>query len=96
MDYNDGQCVPHGSSCFDDASIWCDGPEDCGATQVCCGNLEQGGSGTYWVDFTCKTAVECGLSSDYVICGSNASVCPPGTVCKQSGSLPQIKYCGQP
>ena len=33
---------------------------------------------------------------EIVICGSNPAACQYGTVCKPSGSLPQIRYCGQP
>jgi hypothetical protein len=96
MDYNDGACVSQFTSCYNDAAIHCDGPEDCAATQVCCGHLEQSGSSAYWTEFTCKSGAECALFSEIVICGSNPAVCLGGTVCKQSGSLPQIKYCGQP
>ncbi|MCK6537690.1 MAG: hypothetical protein L6Q84_32355, partial [Polyangiaceae bacterium] len=86
-------CYTSSQTCYG-ADIKCDGPEDCGSGQICCGTLVQNGGGSgYYTDFSCKNS--CNYAGARVVCGSSPGVCPSGTTCKGSSILPQYKICTQ-
>jgi hypothetical protein len=90
----DVSCKAQTQSCYG-TDMYCDGPEDCGAGQICCGQLIQVGQSQRYDTLKCVNAGQCNYSSDQrVICGDTPSVCSNGTTCKQSSLLPGMKYCG--
>jgi hypothetical protein len=59
------------------ANIRCDGPEDCAAGDICCGDVTFG---------DIVTLAECRktcASPDFVVCGGTSNVCPTGQSCVQ-------------
>jgi hypothetical protein len=85
----EGACATSGSGCT--IAVSCNGPEDCGGGQVCCGTLNSGDK--YFTSMACTSASSCDyMNHKRVICGGSG-VCPGGYVCK---SWMQYKYCGIP
>ena len=83
-------CIPDGTNC-QGTDVFCDGPEDCPGTQVCCGQI---GTGTSYANLMCRNASQCTFQDQrIVVCGGDPSVCPNGTNCQASQFLPQYNVC---
>jgi hypothetical protein len=86
-------CVADGTNCPQAADVYCDGPEDCSGSDVCCGQL---GSGSTYVGTQCRAASECTFAQGrVVVCGSTPSECTGNTSCKPSTLLPPYMVCTQ-
>lgn len=85
----DPQCLPQGTNCFPAIEVFCDGPEDCSGSDVCCGTVIKTGGNENYIDFACKAT--CDARGERVICGESGS-CPMGT-CSDSTLAPGYKEC---
>jgi hypothetical protein len=86
-------CQAKSSSCGG-TEITCNGPEDCGSGQVCCGQI--GATGAF-DQFSCVPSGNCQYTNNQrVICGTAPSSCPSGFVCKTTSYPPGYGYCGKP
>lgn len=93
-------CIPVDQVCSCDgldgcvvATADCDGPEDCGAGQQCCGALSNV-TGTY-SRFGCQTSCD-PLRNERVACHEGQDACPEGTVCANSQLLTNVQVCIDP
>ena len=69
----------------------CDGPEDCGEGQVCCGTL----SGSSYSEFRC--ADSCNYQgTQRIACHQDLTECPGGQVCANSQLLTNLQVCIDP
>lgn len=89
-----GSCIDENADCDGNGiqdlknDITCNGPEDCGAGQHCCGETETIGFGgnqrTVYDSLSCKNS--CG-NGEVIICGAFPSECGPNQVCAPSSLL---------
>jgi hypothetical protein len=86
------KCQPVNTQCIG-PDIECDGPEDCGAGQVCCSIPASGNNN---VDFKCRQASNCTNPSYRIVCGNDWTVCVPGQPCIPHPWVPQYNYCTLP
>jgi hypothetical protein len=87
------KCFNIGQQCIG-PDIECDGPEDCGGGQVCCGQISGTGGTSFYSSFECRAGNDCSQQQGRrVVCGSQPSVCPSGTNCGASGLLPEYNVC---
>jgi hypothetical protein len=93
-----GSCDPAGSCCVTNGNsacetqcngtvVSCDGPEDCGSGEVCCGS--SGSNGSY-TGFACKNG--CSGVGDVIVCHASQD-CPTGTNCTVSAILTDYSVC---
>lgn len=69
----------------------CDGPEDCDAGEVCCGDL----AGFDYRRFSCQRS--CAFdSTQRIACHQAEPQCPEGTVCSNSQILTNLQVCIDP
>ena len=87
------QCVSAGAACNGGTQIYCDGPEDCAASEICCADYSQ--LGTYQ-KLSCASQEACAADQKHrVVCGSTGK-CPVGQSCKSSTQLPGYYVCSTP
>jgi hypothetical protein len=87
-------CQANGSACSPGSDVFCDGPEDCGAGQVCCAQQGVYNGQTVYLDFQCQTDGTCNVNEgERIVCGDHPTVCPAGTTCKASTILPIYEVC---
>jgi hypothetical protein len=92
-------CIPSGESC--DCGLancavmeaFCDGPEDCGAGEVCCGTLSQSGAG--YDTFECATSCQ-STGNQRIACHEQDSKCSGGDICANSQLLTNVQVCIDP
>jgi hypothetical protein len=84
-------CIPPNASCDYPFTIaHCDGPEDCRASEVCCGTLKPfGPENPIFGDVTCRPAGECAGSGKFIVCRAGVTACPGGTTCGLYPTLPE-------
>ncbi|MCB9578019.1 MAG: hypothetical protein H6717_13430 [Polyangiaceae bacterium] len=84
-------CRAQNQNCYG-VNVECDGPEDCGSGQVCCGQLA--GTGNYYTVFECRNPGQCAQSAGgRIVCGGSPQVCPTGLTCAPSSFLPEYNVC---
>jgi len=84
------ECKTNGTSCTFGVEMACDGPEDCGAAQVCCATLFIQGKNVSYTSTACATT--CSAKTERVVCGQSGT-CPSGQTCGTSDLLPPYKDC---
>jgi hypothetical protein len=88
----DEQCSCGLGNC-ETMEAFCDGPEDCGDGEVCCGTLSQSGSG--YDTFVC--AASCQSSGNQrVACHEQDPKCTGGDICANSQLLTNVQVCIDP
>jgi hypothetical protein len=71
----------------------CDGPEDCGSGEVCCGTLSQSGAG--YDEFIC--AAQCDATGQQrIACHEQEDTCPDSLICANSQLLTNVQVCIDP
>ncbi|MBI4701399.1 MAG: hypothetical protein HY744_09605 [Deltaproteobacteria bacterium] len=86
QDENQDKCAPKGNCGSGFVEAECDGPADCLPGQICCGHW---GQYNWYSEIVC--APDCPSSRQnpaFVMCAGAPNVCPPGTSCQDSHSLP--------
>ena len=83
-------CLATGTNCFPAVEVFCDGPEDCGNGDVCCGTIVRQGNTSQYLSFQCQAT--CGARDQQVICGESGA-CPFGGTCVVSPLQPPYKDC---
>jgi hypothetical protein len=96
VDAQQPACNPVGTKCSPSTDLYCDGPEDCPAGSVCCGQLVQ--VSTSNGQKTVYNEVRCAQTCDYSkyqreFC-HNTSQCTGGRTCHSSQFLSAYKVCG--
>ena len=93
-------CIPSANACACDtpdcvaAAVRCDGPEDCGAGQACCGTPAlDGDDARGYRSFVC--APRC-AADELQACHAGQSPCPLGLVCTNSQFLTNMQVCVDP
>ena len=88
-------CIPPNASCNYPLSIaYCDGPEDCRPSEVCCGILKPYGNVPLFGELSCQPAGMCGDSQRLVVCRQGVNACPGTTTCGSYPTLPaDISVC---
>jgi hypothetical protein len=88
-------CIPPNASCDYPFSIaHCDGPEDCRASEACCGTLHPFGNVNLFGELACLPAGECTGSQRFVVCRPGITTCPGTTTCGSYPTLPaDIMVC---
>ncbi len=98
VDCGSVHCDPGGACCITSTNaacdnqcngvvVSCDGPEDCGDAEVCCGTMV--GAGSY-TEIKCSTT--CTDTNKTVVCHTPQD-CPPGKDCTASAVLPGYSMC---
>ncbi len=72
---------------------FCDGPEDCGDGEVCCGTLSQNGAG--YDGFVCATSCQ-SSGNQRIACHEQDSKCTGGDICANSQLLTNVQVCIDP
>jgi len=86
MSTEPSQCIADASACSPGIPVWCDGPEDCPNTQVCCGD---------WTG-TSYAAVECvDMCTGIQLCDPSGppDQCGPYDSCEESSYLDGYYIC---
>lgn len=88
-------CIPPNASCDYPFTIArCDGPEDCRASDVCCGTLHPFGNVQLFGEVACESANTCVGDQKFVVCRQGITVCPAGKTCGPFPTLPSdISVC---
>lgn len=84
------ECLASATSCTFGVEMKCDGPEDCGAGEVCCGAIFVQGQNISYTSTAC--AATCSGKNARVVCGSSGK-CPTGLTCGTSELLPPYLDC---
>jgi hypothetical protein len=91
FNYNEPEmCIMPGGDCTYGVVLACDGPEDCGAGEVCCATLYTKGVGNAYESVQC--AATCTGKDFRVVCGASGD-CPAGQTCGTSDMLPPYLDC---
>jgi hypothetical protein len=89
--YNEPEeCIAPGGDCTYGVVLACDGPEDCGAGEVCCATLYTQGAGNSYEYTSCAST--CTGKDFRVVCGASGE-CPQGKTCGTSDILPPYLDC---
>ncbi|MCA9594005.1 MAG: hypothetical protein KC776_11860, partial [Myxococcales bacterium] len=90
-------CQSTFAPCTPGTDVKCDGPEDCGNGQVCCGQLVNApGLGTQYSELACRAENDCTFQQNRrIICGGSPASCPNNWSCVPSSVLKQYNYCSQ-
>jgi hypothetical protein len=92
-------CIPSGETCScglancDTMEAHCDGPEDCGSGEVCCGTLSQSGAG--YDSFECATSCQ-STGNQRIACHEQDPKCTGGDICANSQLLTNVQVCIDP
>jgi hypothetical protein len=87
-------CLSTGQPCNQGSEAYCDGPEDCSAGDVCCGQIVQINNQNYYNVIKCTPGNQCDYQQNYrVFCNGNQGACPSGTTCKSSSILGDYQVC---
>ena len=92
-------CIPSGETCScglancDTMEALCDGPEDCGSGEVCCGTLSQSGAG--YDRFECAATCQ-STGNQRIACHEQDSKCTGGDICANSQLLTNVQVCIDP
>jgi len=83
-----GSCAAPGN-CIGGFEATCDGPEDCDASEVCCGQW----TGTYWSGMSCQTSCDYAIGGR-IMCDDDDANCPQTQPsCGESSALPGYYWC---
>lgn len=74
-------CQTDGTQCNGGVKLECDGPEDCGSSQQCCGEFLGANKRSY-----------CASQCQWSLCASSAD-CAGNKNCKPSSIVPTVKLC---
>ncbi len=99
-------CLPAFTPCVDTevaptVEIECDGPEDCEAGDICCGEFEivstgNGNGVARYNSLQCKSSCGPLEENEVVICGRSDAACGPNRICQESTVLDDYRVCVEP